>query len=375
LQSGNFVFLAVEKNIGSWNKRQMQQQFIPRMRTVCKQVYFILFLITVALVFNCLAQENDDEHQDRIEYHLDRLKKDTSLLTFSVIPASTLSTSTRAYLQFYGLDFENTRYYFGKFKSNGRNLAAHVFYPRKPIATVFLLHGYCDHTGNLKHLIRLLLDMKLAVAAFDLPGHGLSDGRTGSIDDFAEYATALADFVKSCRGHLPATSFFIGHSTGCAAELELMYRYPELKFSKVVFLAPLVHSAYWTITKANYYLAKPFVETVPRIFRDNSSDPEFIEFIRTDPLQCRAIPLKWVSALIAWNVRVQDYQPRLRSILIVQGTGDGVVDWKFNIPFLKRKFDAVKVNWIADARHQLANEAPAYRSTVFRHVRAYLSKN
>ena len=154
-----------------------------------------------------------------------------------------------------------------------------------------------------------------------------------------------------------------------------MVRNPEFKFSKIIFLAPLVHSAYWTITKANYYLAKPFVETVPRIFRVNSSDPEFIEFIKTDPLQCRDIPLKWVSALIAWNERVQGYQPRLQSILVVQGTGDKIVDWRFNIPFLKRKFDAVKVNWIEDARHQLVNEAPAYRSIVFSHIKAYLKNN
>jgi alpha-beta hydrolase superfamily lysophospholipase len=351
----------------------MQQQFNPLMRSACKQIFFIFFLSTVVLVFNCLARETADENPDRLDYHLDRLKRDPAPLTFSAAPVST--PAIQAYLQYYGLNFDDTRHYFGKFRSNGRNLAAHVFYPLHPIATVFILHGYCDHTGNLKHLIRLLLDMKLAVAAFDLPGHGLSDGRTGSINDFDEYATALSDFVKSCRGHLPTTSFFIGHSTGCAVELELMVRNLEFKFSKIIFLAPLVHSAYWTITKANYYLAKPFVETVPRIFRVNSSDPDFIEFIKTDPLQCRDIPLKWVSALIAWNERVQDYQPRLQSILVVQGTGDKVVDWRFNIPFLKRKFDAVKVNWIEDARHQLVNEAPAYRSIVFSHIKAYLKNN
>ena len=154
-----------------------------------------------------------------------------------------------------------------------------------------------------------------------------------------------------------------------------MYSNPEIKFRKIIFLAPLVHSAYWTITKANYYLAKPFMEAVPRIFRDNSSDPEFIEFLKTDPLQCRDIPLKWVSALIAWNERMQNYQPRLQSILVVQGTGDRVVDWKYNIPFLKRKFDAVGVKWIEGGRHQLVNEAPAYRSIVFSHIRAYLKNN
>ena len=351
----------------------MQQQFNLRMHPACRQMIIVFFLTTVVLVSGCSAQETVDENSDGLKYHLDRLKEDPAPLNLSVAPTSTLSI--QAYRQYYGLRFDDTRHYFGKFKSHGRNLAAQVFYPFKPIATAFILHGYCDHTGNLKHLIRLLLDMKLAVATFDLPGHGLSGGAPWSINDFEEYATALSDFVAFCRGHLPAASFFIGHSTGCAAELERLYRNPEFDFTKTIFLAPLVHSAYWTLTTANYHLAKLFLDTVPRLFRDNSTDPEFIEFLKTDPLQCHEIPLKWVGALLIWNERLQDYQPRLQSILVVQGTGDRIVDWRYNIPFLKRKFKTVDVKWIEDARHQLANEAPAYRSLVFSHIRKYLEND
>ena len=99
----------------------------------------------------------------------------------------------------------------------------------------------------------------------------------------------------------------------------------------------------------------------------------FIAFLKKDPLQCQDIPLKWVEALLNWNERLKDYQPRLRSIMVIQGTGDGVADWGYNIPFLMRKFGAVRVNWIEDARHQLVNESPTYRSIVFNHIEAYLN--
>ncbi|MED5413144.1 MAG: alpha/beta fold hydrolase, partial [Pseudomonadota bacterium] len=61
----------------------------------------------------------------------------------------------------------------------------------KQKGTVFIIHGYFDHTGLYGHLIKHCLQKGLTVISFDLPGHGLSSGDPASIDSFNQYSDAL----------------------------------------------------------------------------------------------------------------------------------------------------------------------------------------
>jgi alpha-beta hydrolase superfamily lysophospholipase len=212
------------------------------------------------------------------------------------------------------------------------------------------------------------------VAIYDLPGHGLSNGASCSIDDFSEYVSVFDDFLKMCRSQLPGPYYFVGHSTGAAIAIDYLHRVNSKAFDKVIYIAPLVRSACWKISKAHHYLAKPFIKAVPRVFFDNSSDPQFNRFLKDDPLQCKEIPLKWVEALFDWNGRVEGFRLISRPVLILQGTDDTVVDWKYNIPFLKQKNASVTVKWFQDARHHLVNESAAIRSEVLDSVKNYFQR-
>jgi len=153
-----------------------------------------------------------------------------------------------------------------------------------------------------------------------------------------------------------------------------LHRVNPKAFDRVIYIAPLVRSAYWTISKVNHYLAKPFIESVPRVFFDNSSDAAFNQFLQNDPLQCKEIPLKWVEALFVWNKRVEGFRTISQPLLILQGTDDKVVDWEYNIPFLKQKNTSVTVKWFKDARHHLVNESAAIRSEVLKTAQDYLRR-
>lgn len=321
-------------------------------------------------VLNCDAAETSPQPEDRLVYHLEQTKKGLKPLKLAQAPAMT--ASAKIYATYYGISFKDIRHYLGTFSSGPYVLAAHVFLPSEPKATVFLLHGYLDHSGILKHLIDLCIGQRYAVAIYDLPGHGLSSGASCSIDDFSEYVSVFNDFVDLCRCQLPGPYYFVGHSTGCAIAIDYLHRVNPKAFDKVIYIAPLVRSAYWKISKVHHYLAKPFLESVPRVFFDNSSDAEFNQFLQNDPLQCKEIPLKWVEALFAWNERVEGYRTISRPVLILQGTHDTVVDWQYNIPFLKQKNTSVAVKWIADGKHHLVNESAVIRSEVLETVKDYL---
>ena len=104
-----------------------------------------------------------------------------------------LSAEAQAYQRFYGLDFSsrNVRSALGCFQVDGYEVVSQVWGPEQVKATLFVFHGFYDHTGLYRHVIEWALEQGLAVIACDLPGHGLSSGERASIKDFAEYQDTL----------------------------------------------------------------------------------------------------------------------------------------------------------------------------------------
>jgi len=281
-----------------------------------------------------------------------------------------------ALFRYYGLDGGEAAHRFGTFDSGSYRLAAHVYLPGAAVGSVFLLHGFFDHSGLLQHLIHRCIGDGFAVAIFDLPGHGLSSGDPGAISDFAQYARIFEDFVQICLPHLPGPYHLIGHSTGAAIAIEtIVKKSPQTPdFDRVVLAAPLVHHRFHRLARAQLFLIKPFVDDLPRRRHRNSSDPVFVEWSRKDPLQGRRISLTWLEALYAWNDRLAGYGDCKKPVMILQGTKDSVVDWQHNIAALQNIFTTVSVVRIEGGRHQLFNESAPIRAQVLEAVSTYLKE-
>ena len=287
------------------------------------------------------------------------------------------SQPIKDYFKYYGLDFSSAgiQHSFGSFESAPFKLAAHIFTPQNYESTVFLLPGYFDHTGQLNHLIKHLLESNHAIATFDLPGMGLSTGSPGQIDDFSQYSRALTDFIERLTNKLAPPYHFIGHSTGASAAIDALLTNANLTFDKIILAAPLIHCSSWQQTKITCNKKLCFIKKIPRVFRKNSSDPKFLDFIKnSDPLQFKKVPLKWVRALHKWNAKIESLPICDRPINVIQGTDDKIVDWQYNLDFLKTKFRNININLIQNANHELLNEAPDLRKEVFSLITHYLTK-
>ena len=276
------------------------------------------------------------------------------------------------YFRFYGLDHSPVPHWFGTFRSGPYTLAGHVYKPDSSRGTVFLVHGFYDHTGILKNLITICIREKYCVAAFDLPGHGLSSGEPAAIDSFGEYRAALEDFLSLCAPHVPHPYAAIGHSTGCAVIITHLFYSTGSPFSRVVLLAPLVHSEYWALSKTGHALF-PFVSTTPRWMRNASHDGAFLQWFSRDPLQVKNFRVKWSTALYRWEAAIDSVAPQRFPVSIIQGTDDDVVDWRYNIPFLRKKIPGCDVRMIKDARHQLFNETDPWKTECLDIIRDILS--
>ncbi|MDX5372380.1 MAG: alpha/beta hydrolase [Pseudomonadaceae bacterium] len=278
-----------------------------------------------------------------------------------------LDEEARAYQGYYGLEL-GTHRRLGRFHCDGLELVAQLWLPAEPQATLILLHGYYDHMGLYRHVIDWALGLNLAVLSFDLPGHGLSAGAQASIDDFSAYQRALQGlFAEAASLDLPQPWHLCGQSTGGAILLDfLLTGEPRPEPGATLLLAPLVRPRAWGLSRLSYHLLAPFRSAIPRRFSANSSDAEFLDFVRRrDPLQAQTLPTAWVGALGRWIPRIEQAPRSAQRPLIVQGEDDMTVDWRHNLEVLQDKFDRPQILRIPGARHHLANESEEIRRRYF----------
>ena len=287
-----------------------------------------------------------------------------------------LVSAVSAYVKFYGLDLPCAQHLFGYVDAGKKRIATHVFVPEDSArGTVVVAHGYYDHAATWQHAIRAILAAKLAVVIYDQPGHGLSGGPRATVGDFSEYVEVMREIVARTREHLPGPYHIAAHSMGCAVSIDYLLHDPNAAaIENVVLAAPLVRSAHWHLSNGGNRLAKPFVKSIPRAFRDNSSDKAYLEFVKRDPLHTRELPLKWADALRSWNVRAETFSASSRRVLVIQGDRDRTVDAKYNLPFLKRLFPHSRVLMIEGGGHQLLNETEAMRRKTLDSVCLFLTE-
>ncbi|PMR68049.1 alpha/beta hydrolase [Halomonas heilongjiangensis] len=282
------------------------------------------------------------------------------------------SDDLERYLGHYGLApllVEHVGLYVGYVDARDFRLWTQVWSPAEPVGTAFVVHGYFDHLGLYRHLLERLLDRGWRVVLWDLPGHGLSSGPRASIDDFDDYGCCLQSLQQHLEeeGLAPRPWLGVGQSTGAAIlATDALARGDDGHWAGLALLAPLVRPWGWNQSSWLHRLVGPFVSSIPRKFRANSTDAEFAVFLREqDPLQPDRLTMEWVSAMRRWMPRLLALPPSPVPTLILQGEQDLTVDWEWNLAVLERKFPNAEILRHPEARHHLVNEAEPIRKALF----------
>lgn len=264
------------------------------------------------------------------------------------------------YVSYYGLQFD-ANHQMQYITSNDEQLFVHQFTPKEIKRTVLLVHGYLDHSGTLRKLISFLLERSCEVYTFDLVGHGLSTGEPAHIQSFSDYSEHLVNVLRFINKPIDV----IAHSTGAASVINLLLTVQCDMIKRVVLVAPLVRSSQWYVSIVGKRILQGVQKQVKRKFKQNSYDLDYLAFVKQDPLQARYIPFTWVNAMEVWVKEFAEFEPSEKQVVILQGTHDQTVDWKFNLKMLKTKFPRSKRVIIDRGQHQLWNEAVPIREQVF----------
>lgn len=281
-------------------------------------------------------------------------------------------SSGNPYLDYYSLiddeQREQVQYSTGVTEIGPSKVRSHVFFPKNPVGTIFILHGYFDHVGSLNNIVNAALEKEYAVFAYDLPGHGMSSGNRGEISGIENNAVLLNNIVDKYSALLPEPYQLIGFSTGGTIALEHARATRNSPFEKTVLVSPLLRHTQWHWGKVAYTLFRPFVNRVRSRDKTNSSDTEYLAFARQDPLRNSHVSFQFLKDIYHWNRKFYHSSDFRSDMLVVQGEADTVVDWRYNLPLLQRKVNGLEVQKVIQGRHQLFNQVKTEREEVFEKI-------
>jgi len=97
-----------------------------------------------------------------------------------------------------------------------------------PKGVLCLVHGFGEHSGRYRYFVERLCAAGIAVFAFDLRGHGKSEGRRGHVVSMADFRGDLFAFLALVEAQRPGIPRFIfGHSMGSLVVLDYVLRNPQ----------------------------------------------------------------------------------------------------------------------------------------------------
>ncbi len=174
---------------------------------------------------------------------------------------------------------------------DGLKLYAQAWEPEgKSKAVVCLIHGLGEHSGRYAHLGNFLTRHHYALLAFDLPGHGKSEGQRGHVESMKVFEKDISLFLNQASQRHPDLPLFLyGHSLGGTLVLDYPYT-TSIKLAGVIATGPLLRPGFeppaWKIT-----LGKVMSRLLPTFSMANeierpalSRDPNVVEAYNTDPL-------------------------------------------------------------------------------------------
>ena len=234
----------------------------------------------------------------------------------------------------------------------------------KPIAVVVIVHGGGEHSGRYAHVAKFLNQNLINVIAFDLRGHGLSQGSRLFVRSIEEYVKDLGVVLSKVHEEQDKVPIFLlGHSLGgTIATLFAMMNPTQIE--GIVLSAPLLHPGKGfspiKVALANllgYMLPHlPLAKVHPILI---SSDPNVVEEYKKDPLNChKGIPAATGAAALGAMLRIQREAATLgKPVLILHGTEDRLADIRGSkILYSKAKSTDKSIKFYEGFYHEILNE-------------------
>lgn len=202
-----------------------------------------------------------------------------------------------------------------------------------PRATLVLTHGIAEHSEAYHEAALDLVPLGWDIYAFDLRGHGRSDGRRGYIDDFKRFSRDLDRFVRYLRaGPLKGSQLpivMMGHSMGGLITLRYLVEQGEAVPAVAIVLSSPALGISMPIPPLKEFAAAALMKFLPQVTLPNDIPYDKLTHVEerwkkypTDVLRHDKIsPAMYFGMLESFKV-VNDGASRLKLPTLVVAAGD-----------------------------------------------------
>lgn len=244
-----------------------------------------------------------------------------------------------------------------------------------PKAIFIVTHGMGEHSGSYALSAKKWVEQGFDVWAWDMRGHGQSDGQRGYVQRIDEYEKDLHQFIKmvqqqSSQKGLPYV--VIGHSLGGLVTLKNLISFGEQNLSAVMLSSPALgltlevpelkkKAAIWTS------------QWLPRLTLSNeidnrqlTHDPQFLKLFDQDPLRHTKISPRLFLGMLSSFESLPQFAGEIQLPLLMQvSKDDSVVDSSAAQHFFDR-LGSKRKKFIAYSRsqHEIYNDQE--REVVFK---------
>jgi len=184
-------------------------------------------------------------------------------------------------------------------------IAYSSFIPSKTTAQLLIVHGFSEHMRCYFEAAEELREKGVAVHIMDLPGHGLSGGPRGHIDDFQEFLD-IVDLMLLGNPHFLKTkpTFIMGHSLGgLIATLYCLRKRPKIQgviLTSPLMGFPMVRSLpVWLLTRFLRVKKPAFQIPKPRNVAALCRNPDKWSQYASDPYRLQTITPNLYQSMVA----------------------------------------------------------------------------
>jgi alpha-beta hydrolase superfamily lysophospholipase len=268
-----------------------------------------------------------------------------------------------------------------KFKTfDGLQLFGQSWQPEdRPRAVVCLVYGLGEHSGRYTHVADQITQAGYSLIAFDLRGHGQSEGLRGHTPSYEALLNDVNFFLNEVDKNFPELPLFLyGHSLG--GNLVLNYvirRQPKLK--GVIATAPWLRLAFEPprfkiiLAQITNYIWPSFSQKNGLDTKVLSRDPEVVHAYENDPLVHDYISARmFISIHQAGQWALEHASEFSLPLLLMHGGDDKIISVKASHEFANTKTKNCTFKIWDGLYHEIHNEPE--KEEVFKFLIDWLDK-
>lgn len=247
---------------------------------------------------------------------------------------------------------------------------------------IVLTHGMGEHSECYHQVASDLVQDQWTVYAWDLRGHGRSEGKRGYVSNFADMIQDLKAFTnhfKQETGH-PKNAFLFAHSLGGLVLLNFILEEGVEGFKAAILSSPLLGITL-PVPKVKEQGAKLLADWLPKFtlhneikYTDLHRDHERLKSYENDPLRHDKVSPRLFLGIQEYIKNVESRADEIQLPILFQLAGD---DRLVSTPASEQVFDQVgskqkKLYIYPDCLHEIYNDLE--REEVIRNMKSFLQE-